>query len=82
MHNLKDLCEFLQEAKQKAQQDRLNHIKPQQREPSYILMVDLRKAFDSVNRAHLIDKLNKIGIPNYLVRLVAHLLSDTKFTTT
>ena len=46
------------------------------------MMVDLRKAFDSVNRAQLINKLIKFGIPNYLVRLVAHLLSDTKFTTT
>jgi len=42
--------------------------------------IDLKKAFDKVNRATLVEKLRKKGISEYLVRAIEDLLSKTLMT--
>ena len=41
-------------------------------------MLDLKRAFDMVDRDILIKKMIKRNLPHHLTALVAHLLSDTK----
>jgi len=40
--------------------------------------IDLKKAFDKVDRAILIEKLRKKGIDEYLVRSISDLLMNTE----
>ena len=55
--NLTDLCVFLERARSKAMTDRIRKVKMRNRVSYWIIFLDLRKAFDSVSRPRLIDKL-------------------------
>ena len=49
-----------------------------QRSPQLIVLLDLAKAFDRVDRSHLLYKLVDRQISEPLIKTVAHLLSDTE----
>ena len=60
--NLQDLSDFAQKAIEKAYSDRANNIRPSMRHGEYILLMDLEKAFDKVDRTILIQKLQTRGL--------------------
>ena len=45
---------------------------------SWVLFIDLVKAFDTVNRTALIAILRKFGVPNHLALLIERLHTDVK----
>jgi len=45
---------------------------------TFVGFVDFKKAFDSVNRIHLIFKLSKIGIVGKFYRVVSSIYDDPK----
>ena len=47
-------------------------------EESYVLFVDLVKAFDSVDRVGMVEILRKFGVPNHLCSLITRLHTDCK----
>ena len=47
---------------------------------SWVLFVDLVKAFDSVPRGILFDVLSKFGVPPHLVRVIKRMNTDLKVT--
>jgi sorting nexin-29 len=44
----------------------------------YLLFVDFKQAFDSVNRKKLIEVMNKMGIPHKIIRMVEMTMNHTK----
>jgi hypothetical protein len=44
----------------------------------YMLFVDLKQAFDSVNRKKLIEATNKMRIPHKIIRMVEMTMNHTK----
>ena len=61
MHNIKDLTEFIEEAKETTVRQRRLKIPMTARARHFITFIDLEKAFDRVRRQKLIDKLNTAG---------------------
>ena len=47
---------------------------------SWAIFIDLRKAFDSVPRPRLLEKLTNWGFSDGLINAVRDLLADTKHT--
>lgn len=45
-----------------------------------MVLVDMEKAFDSIWYDGIIFKLNKIGTPTYIVKLIASFLEERSFT--
>lgn len=50
------------------------------KEKAMLLFVDLRKAFDRVERATLLKKLDKIGVPGNLTSILEFIYSNTEVT--
>ena len=67
-------------AKQLANNQRRVCKQLNKRKRTYVVFFDFSKAFDSVNKIMLIGKLEKTGVPNYLVHLMAAFLRGTSST--
>lgn len=65
-------------AKERAFTDRQTKTPVNKRRKHYILLLDLAKAFDTIDRKLLIQKLISRGFSPYIVNLVAHMLSHTQ----
>ena len=57
MHNIKDLTDFIKEAKETTVRQRRLKIPMTARDRHFIAFIDLEKAFDRVRRQKLIDKM-------------------------
>ena len=66
-HNLYDLINFTNRAKATEQQYRADRVKVAERERSFLLFIDFRKAFDVVNRQMLLEKMSKQGLSQQMV---------------
>ena len=71
---------FMAEAKVKAQTQRMEIKSVEAREKSWVLFIDFAKAFDSVDRQILLNKLENKNNPSYLTQIMAAFLSGTKCT--
>ena len=67
-------------AKTKTQQQRDRKIKVVLRTRQYLTFIDLKKAFDKVNRHKLIQLVHKMGISPNLTVIINDLLSNTTGT--
>lgn len=76
-HNISTVGHFLQQAIKQAEQDIRNKIKPKRRNHQFVLFMDLRKAFDSVLRTRLLQKMQLRGISSATIRAVSLCLSET-----
>ena len=65
-------------AKLKAQVQRAEIKSVEAREKCWVLFIDFAKAFDSVDRQILLNKLENKNIPAYLTHIMAAFLSGTK----
>ena len=72
--NLIDLIETMQVAKDLEQQYRIARINNRSRVKTFVLFIDLKKAFDKVPRHNLIEKLRLSGIPEPLVQTIHAML--------
>jgi exonuclease III len=48
----------------------------EQKKAKYLLLLDFRKAYDSVSHKFLLTTLHTIGMPSWVINTVAHLLSE------
>ena len=55
-------------------------IPPAQREKTYVVLLDLKKAFDSVKRLHVVEAIEEAKLSPYLANAAANLLSNTSMT--
>ena len=76
--NLIDLAEIMQQAKDLEQSYREARTVNRNRVKTFVLFVDLKKAFDKVPRRNLIIKMLNSGIPTSLVQTVHAMLQGTK----
>ena len=63
--------------KQNEETDRRNKVKNKNRDKQFLIFVDLKKAFDNVQRTLLIKKLLKYGVNNDLCAVVQERLKQT-----
>lgn len=75
--NIKDLALHIMRVKQQCIEERKQKVKRSQRATNTLLFVDLEKAFDRVNRGRLVDKLEDLQIPQYIINACKSLLSNT-----
>lgn len=62
LDNLIDVMDVMNQAKEVQQRYRTAKVAVAQRQKSFVLFVDFRKAFDRMNRRILIDKMLRMGI--------------------
>lgn len=75
MNNIIDLCQFVTEAVTTASNDRRNKVPVKDGTLLYTLLIDLKKAFDQVDRQLLVTKLTQRGFSPTLTSAIAHMLS-------
>lgn len=75
--NLVDLLNLIVELKEKERRYRLDGVPKRSRTKSYLLFMDLAKAFDKINRPRLIRKLKVKGFSPQLVNALANLIRNT-----
>jgi hypothetical protein len=79
-HNLADVFALIETDKAIHRRHRQLKTPVAARPRMLYAFIDLKKAFDKVDRAILIDKLRKKGIDEYLVRAVSDLLTNTQMS--
>ena len=77
MHNVQALLDLVQSAKQHAASQRAEVKQVSKRAWQFVLFLDLRKAFDSVDRSKLVKLLQKRRFEPVLTALVHNMLSAT-----
>jgi hypothetical protein len=75
--NLKIFLSLIVKARKSQKTTREQKIPNAKRQKQALVFVDIRKAFYKVHRYGLLSKLRKLGISDYLVRIIACLLTDT-----
>ena len=76
--NLVDLTECINQAKDLEKAYRAANIRNRNREKTYLVFIDLKKAFDKVPRRSLVMKLLHQGFRPSLVQTVHSILEGTK----
>lgn len=71
---------MLNTAKNRTLEQRQRKVPVKHRTRQYITFIDLKKAFDKVNRYKLVLELNKMGISPKLTVIIKNLLSNTTGT--
>ena len=59
---------------------RLNKVAAKRRTKFFAWFIDLAKAYDSVPRCLLIEKMIKLGLDQSLIRIIAEMLTKTFMT--
>ena len=77
-NNIVDLIHVIQQAKQKEQRNRKEKIPVNKRQRTFVLFIDLKKAFDKVNRQHLLNKMERYGFAGNLIDAIENLIMDTE----
>jgi hypothetical protein len=77
LDNLRDICSFITKAKILANHDRTQKKPLRNRQPKAIIFIDLARAFDTVIRTLLIQKLRSRNFSDSLINLIANMLSTT-----
>ena len=77
MHNVHELTSLVQTARNYALEQRRTVKEVSKRSWQFVAFIDLRKAFDSVNREQLVRKLQQRQLSSQLVLTVENLLSQT-----
>ena len=77
MHNVQALLDLVQAARQHAARQRARFKDISKRSWQFVLFLDLKKAFDSVDRAKLVSLLQRRGFEPILTATVCNLLSAT-----
>ena len=72
--NIADLAEVIQKAKDLEQQARQERVPNWRRTKTYILFIDLKKAFDMVQRPLLLEKLRGMQVSEALVQTLHGIL--------
>ena len=67
LHNIRDLTEFIKEAKETTIRQRRLKTPMTARARNFITFIDLEKAFDRVRRQRLIDKLRDKGFESAII---------------
>jgi hypothetical protein len=70
-----EICNFINNAKDMEHQQRQQHTRVANRIPNYILLLDFERAFDTLNRSLLIQKLIETNIDTSLINSMVDLLS-------
>ena len=76
--NLVDLTEIIQQAKDVEQAYRAARTRNRNRVKTFVLFIDLKKAFDKVPRRNLIVKLLNSGMPTSLIQTIHAMLQGTR----
>ena len=78
LHNLNELCSFMERARQQAALDRQRKIPTSKRQRHWVIFLYLRRAFDSVSRPKLLAKLIDWVFSKSLINAVRDLLTETQ----
>ena len=76
--NIVDLLQIINTAKDLEQAYRDANVRNHQREKTYLLFIDLKKAFEKVPRRGLIQKMTDMNIIVQLVETIHEILRGTK----
>ena len=75
-HNLHDIFNLIKGSQAKLRELRDRKIPPARRPNHYLLFIDLRKAFDTVNRKLLLERLEKKGFSGTLLAALRDFMQD------
>ena len=75
--NIADLAEIIQKAKDLEQSSRAARVPNWRRLKTYVLFIDLKKAFDKVQRPLLLQKLRTMQVSEALVQTLHGVLQGT-----
>ena len=71
-----------EKARQHEEKRRANKVAPNNREHTYVGMIDLKQAYDRVNRQILILQMAKEGLPEETIVATAKIMENTSFSMT
>ena len=78
---MNDVADIIQKFKKAVQNDVRNKVPKKDRPDYFLLFVDLKKAFDTINRRELIDSLYKKDVNPTIVNAIRVLYSNTRMQT-
>ena len=76
-NNINDICNTVKQLRNSEKRLRELKVKPSKRQKQFVLLLDLSKAFDSVNRTKLLRSLHQRGVSSTTVHAIAQVLSST-----